>query len=168
MAEPPKTTWRSLLERWGLSSLKLNARLLDAELAVRQPDRDAAFDLYVELVTRITTQPLSDQSGTESAALHSVYTLFGLTRETIKTHGRHCVQFSRLAIVMLNQKIRPFTAKWHRRYENGAFDDEAHCREFRLELRELQQTLRSYAALLAELAEVEDLTSLMPNEIQPD
>ncbi len=155
-----KTTWRTLLEKWGLTSLKINANLLEAELHFGQPDRDAAWDLYVELVTRITTQTLPTQEGTEKAALDSVYALFPLTRETIKTHGRHCQAFSRLAIVILNQKIRPFTSKWHRLSETGAFSDQSSCQEFRAELTELQSTLRSYTKLLADLAEVEDMTDL--------
>ncbi|QEG41983.1 hypothetical protein UC8_40120 [Roseimaritima ulvae] len=158
------TTWRSMLEKWGLSSLRINVRVLDAELHVSQPDRDAAWDLYVELVTRITTQPLGEGDGTEQAALDSVYALFPLTRETIKRHGRHCHQFTRLAVVILNQKIRPFTAAWHRRAEQGAFDDPQQCRAFRAELTELQQTLREYSGLLADLAEVEDLTDLIPDD----
>ncbi|GAB5517164.1 hypothetical protein [Rhodopirellula baltica] len=157
MANP---TWRSLLQKWGLSSLKINASLLEAEIQINQPDRDAAWDLYVELVTRITTQPLASGEGTEKAALESVYALFGLTRNTIKAHGRHCREFSRLAIVILNQKIRPFTAKWHRLSEEGVFSDQASCEEFRSELSSLQELLRSYTKLLADLAEVEDMTDL--------
>lgn len=154
------TTWRSLLQKWGLESLKINATLLEAELKIGQPDRDAAWDLYVELVTRITTQPLPERDGVEKAALDSVYALFPLTRETIKTHGRHCREFSRLAIVILNQKIRPFTAKWHRLSEEGAFSDAESCKAFRSELQTLQELLRSYTKLLADLAEVEDMTDL--------
>ncbi|WP_202617387.1 hypothetical protein [Roseimaritima sediminicola] len=137
---------------------------MDTEFHLAQPDRDAAWDLYVELITRITTQPLEESDGTEQAALNSVYALFPLTRETIKAHGRHSKHFTRLAVVILNQKIRPFTARWHRRAEEGAFDDPQQCREFRSELAELQQTLREYAGLLADLAEVEDLTDLVPGK----
>ena len=159
-----KQTWRSWLEKCGLTSLKFNTNFLEAELNFQQPDRDAAWDMYVELVTRITTQPLSDYQGKEKAALESVYALFPLTRDTIKRHGRHCHQFARLAVVILNQKIRPFTAKWHRLSEDGAFADRSTCQEFRDELVALQQTLKIYTATLADLAEVEDLTTLSPNE----
>ena len=62
--------------------------------------------------------------------------------------------------MVLNQVIRPFTAKWHRLSLEGAFKDPAHCREFRAELGELQGKLRSYSGLLAEVAGVEDLTRL--------
>ena len=162
-----KQTWRSWLEKCGMTSLKLNANLLEADVSFKQPDRDAAWDLYVELVTRITTQPLSETEGKEMAALDSVYALFPLTRETIKRHGRHCHQFARLAVVILNQKIRPFTAKWHRVSEDGGFADESIRQQFRTELVELQSTLKAYTSMLAELAEVEDLTTLYCSEGNP-
>ena len=61
---------------------------------------------------------------------------------------------------MLNQVVRPFTAKWHRLSLSGAFKDAERCREFRAELSTLQQLLRCYTKALAAMAEVEDLTSL--------
>jgi hypothetical protein len=41
------------------------------------------------------------------------YDLFALTRDTIKRNGRYCINFTRVAVVVLNQKVRPFTARWH-------------------------------------------------------
>jgi hypothetical protein len=67
---------------------------------------------------------------------------------------------AKLAIPVLNQIIRPFTAKWHRLSLAGAFQDAARCGEFRAELAALQRRLRDYTRALAAMAEVEDLTSL--------
>ena len=61
---------------------------------------------------------------------------------------------------MLNQVIRPFTAKWHRRSLANAWADEERCREFRAELTALQHSLRAYTKALADMASVEDLTTL--------
>ena len=61
---------------------------------------------------------------------------------------------------MLNQVVRPFTAKWHKESLAGAFDDEAKRDEFREELAALQDELRNYNRMLAEIAGVEDLTDL--------
>jgi len=74
-------------------------------------------------------------------------------------HGRHCINFTRIAVVILNQKVRPFTAKWHGRVSAGTLSD-ADRLAFRQELRELQEDLRNYTRLLADLAAVEDLTDL--------
>jgi hypothetical protein len=148
------------LEKWNMSSLKISAGFLDMELQFRDEDKVAAWELYVELLTRITTQPLADHEGDEETALKSLYAIFGLTREIIRRNGRGCIEFTKIAIVVLNQVIRPFTAKWHRLSLEGAFKDPARCREFRAELGELQGKLRDYSGLLADLAGVEDLTTL--------
>lgn len=59
--------------------------------------------------------------------------------------------------------IRPFTAKWHRLSLQGAFNDAFKCREFRQELAVLQAILRNYTRMLADMAGVEDLTTLEEN-----
>ena len=150
-----------LIEDWGLKGLKINLGIVEAEFEPNDPDRTAAWALYIELLTRITTQPLPASSGDEATALDSVYALFGLTRDLLKgPDGRHAVNFARIAVVMLNQRIRPFTAKWHKAKLAGCFSDETHCAEFRQELEELQEQLRRYAGLLSSLAGVEDLHGL--------
>jgi hypothetical protein len=116
--------------------------------------------MYVELLTRVATQPLPVGSGDEKTALDSVYSLFATTREVLRRHGRGAERFARIAVVVLNQIIRPFTAKWHRLSLTGAFGDAAQCAVFRSELEALQGDLRHYMAALADLAEVEDLTQL--------
>ncbi|MFN0086050.1 MAG: hypothetical protein ACKVX9_11750 [Blastocatellia bacterium] len=152
--------WKKWLENWDMTSLKISAGFLDMEWKPQDEDKAAAWALYIELLTRITTQPLAEQHGDEKTALTSIYSLFGLTREVIKANGRHCIEFTKIAVVVLNQVIRPFTAKWHRRSLEGAFDNPDGCREFREELAELQAKLRIYTKMLAEMAGVEDLTGL--------
>lgn len=151
---------RDFLEKWGLSGLKINLGFLEGEFAPRDPDRAAAWELYVELLTRIATQQLPPGAGDEKTALDSVYALFPLTREILRRHGPGCGEFAKLAIPVLNQVLRPFTARWHRRALAGAFADAAGCREFRAELAALQIQLRNYTRALADLAQVEDLTCL--------
>jgi methylmalonyl-CoA mutase N-terminal domain/subunit len=132
------------------------------EFAPKDADRDAAWELYIELLTRITTQKLEPEHGDEKTALDSVYNLFALTRGTLRNQGRMSGEFAKIAIVMLNQVVRPFTAKWHKLSIAGAFDDEQQCRQFRNELSELQAKLRTYTKMLADMAGVEDLTALEP------
>lgn len=156
--------WRELLDQWSLSGLKINVGVLNAEFKPSDPDRDAAWALYVELLTRITTQPLPRGYGDELAALKSVHDLFALTREILKAPGaRHAREFAKIAIVVLNQKVRPFTAKWHKLSLAGAFDDKAQCDTFRNELEVLQGVLLHYTQLLGAMAGVEgddDLTRI--------
>lgn len=152
--------WKEWLLKWNVTYLKLNAVFAELEFAPKDSDRDAAWELYIELLTRITTQPLHAEHGDEQTALNSVYKLFELTRDTLKRQGRQCGEFAKLAIVVLNQVVRPFTAKWHRLSIAGAFDGDAQCLEFRAELAELQARLRTYSKMLADMAGVEDLTAL--------
>jgi hypothetical protein len=150
---------KTLLEKWNLTSLRIKTPFLELQWEPGDRDRDAAWELYVEMITRVATQRLDPQEGDEAAALKSVYDLFPLTRSTIKRHGRQSINFTRIAVVVLNQKVRPFTAKWHRAIAAGSLD-EAQRRALRTELRALQTDLRNYTRLLADLAGVEDLTDL--------
>lgn len=106
--------WKKWLENWDMTSLKISTGFLDMEWKPQDEDKAAAWALYIELLTRITTQPLPDEDGDEKAALTSVYNLFPLTRKIIKSNGRHCLEFTKIAIVVLNQIVRPFTARRHR------------------------------------------------------
>ena len=151
--------WRKWLEDWEMTSLKINLEFLEMDFAPNTSDQDAAWEMYIELLTRVTTQHLEPAHGDENTALESVYSLFDLTRSIIRTHSRDCMEFTKIAVVVLNQRARPFTAKWHPRLIAGDLG-ESDRSLFRTELRELQTDLRNYTRLLAELAGVEDLTDL--------
>jgi hypothetical protein len=151
---------RKWLENWDMTKLKINAHFLEMEWAPQEKDKDAAWELYIELLTRTATQPLAREHGVEKAALDSVHQLFPTTREIIRRYGRDCIGFTRIAVVVLNQIVRPFTTKWHRFGNEGAFRDPQKCILFREELQELQEDLCKYTKMLADMAGVEDLTRL--------
>ena len=151
---------RDQFRNFQLDKIKLGPEWANAEISFISADKDAAWDLYVEMLTRITTQPLPYEVGDEKTALDSVYSLFPTTREILRRRGRGTIQFSKIAVPMLNQIVRPFTAKWHRESLAGAFDNPAKRAEFREELTALREDLRNYSSLLAEIANVEDLTDL--------
>ncbi|QWR78623.1 hypothetical protein [Candidatus Magnetomonas plexicatena] len=152
--------WSKWLENWDMKSLKIKASFLEMEWKPQNEDKDAAWELYVELLTRITTQPLDPVHGDEKTALDSVFSLFAITRQVLKNHTKDCAEFAKIAIVVLNQVVRPFTAKWHLRSLKGYFDDPVKQKEFRDELSLLQVELRKYTKMLADMAGVEDLTTL--------
>ena len=122
-----------------------------------EPDKNAAWEMYIELITRITTQKLDDSKGIEEKALESVYNLFPLTREILKKYGRDAEDFAKLAILILNQIIRPFTAKWHKISQENDFKDDKIKEKFRIELKELQENLKTYTNMLAEMSGVKSL-----------
>ena len=149
--------WKKWLENWDMTSLKINAHFLEMEWQPDEPDKDASWEMYVELITRITTQPLPQEKGDEKVALESIYSLFPLTRDILKRHGRDAQEFAKIAIVVLNQIIRPFTTKWHKLALNGTFENEEQRKEFRKELEELQNKLVKYTKMLADMAGARDL-----------
>lgn len=148
------------LEKWGMEALKITPPFPQMEWTLKDADKSAAWALYIELLTRITTQPLPIEHGDEKAALDSVYSLFATTREVIREYGPECINFTKIAIVVLNQVIRPFTAKWHRKSLAGDLENETERNVFRDELAALQEELRKYSRMLADIADVEDLTDL--------
>ena len=155
-----KMDWGTWLKKWQMDSLKISLPYLQMEWKPQDADKNAAWELYIELLTRITTQPLPLKHGDEKTALDSIYSLFGLTRSIIKSHKRGCIEFTKIAIIVLNQIIRPFTAKWHRISIEKGFKDAKSCKNFRKELFQLQKQLCIYTKMLANMAGVEDLTEI--------
>ena len=137
-----------------------NFGFAEIEFSPNEDDMTAAWELYVELLTRITTQPLADEDGDEATALESVHSLFKTTRDILKEKGWKAENFTTISVIVLNQVVRPFTAKWHKKSLSGAFDKEDECLKFREELKVLQNQLIQYTKMLSELACVEDLTEL--------
>ena len=149
-----------------LDNIRLSAKVVEFDISFEPVDQNAAWELYVEMLTRIVTQPLPLEAGDERTALDSVYSLFPTTREILRRQGRDTIRFSMVAIPVLNQVVRPFTAKWHKESLAGAFDEPQRRQEFRQELQSLQEDLRNYNRLLAAIAGVEDLTDM--ESVTPD
>jgi len=152
--------WSEWLKKWKMTSLSIQAPFLDMTWEPKDADKNAAWEMYIELLTRITTQRLDGTHGDEVTALASIYSLFSTTRKIIKANGKGCIEFTKIAVVILNQRIRPFTAKWHKISIAEGFDNINTCNKFRDELSALQEVLSIYTKMLAEMASVEDLTSL--------
>lgn len=155
-----KQTFGELFRRWGLKSIKLNGKFAQLEFEATDDDMTAAWDMYVELITRIATQELDEDYGDEKTALSSIYALFPITREILKTKGMLAPNFTKIAVVVLNQILRPFLSKWHRRCLAREFENPESCIEFRKELENIRIQLLCYSRMLAEMAKVEDLTNL--------
>jgi hypothetical protein len=125
------------------------------------PDAVPARILWVEIATRITTKPLHYRSGDEEAAAESIYSLFPKARELMEEHP-DAKAFSEIALKLLNEALRPYTARWHGWMTNDGeeeggprsrFRDEVTRRLFRTELRELQPRLIGYEKAFKALSE---------------
>jgi hypothetical protein len=98
-------------------SVSLPFGIGSAEWEADSTERNAAWSLYVELVTRIAVQPLEIDQGTVREAMTSLYSLFASTREILKTAGPNVGasndSVGGIAIAVLNNGLRPFLSKWH-------------------------------------------------------
>ncbi len=149
------TTWKDFLEPYQSG----DGELLSAEFMRRwgaepwepnDDDRTAAAKLHTQITSRITTQRLGYLDGVEAAALTSVYGLFQSTRDIAHEHPR-ARHFDAIAWDVLNNQVRPFTAKWHRASESGALSALDATDEFRAELNSRQEVLTTFDQLLLHL-----------------
>jgi len=135
-------------------------------------ERNAAWSLYVELVTRIAVQPLEGDQGLVREAMNSLYTMFSTTREILKQAGPKVgsskSSIGGIAIAVLNNGLRPFLTKWHpllqqwevqRNKEISPQEHEKsweHEQQVRNEIERLRNDLAQYADALAKIAGVEN------------
>ncbi len=142
------------LERWGLSSLKFDAGFLEREFSPNDAGRLAAWGLYTEISTRDVAR-LDGGESTERSIIESTFSIFPITRDVIKKSGRDAQDVAVIAISFLNQVLRPFTAKWHKRYLNSAFTEESVKAEFLSDLEPVVEQISRYLGALAEIARVD-------------
>lgn len=166
-----------------IRSVKVNLQLpyIGGIEGTWEPDDNeqrAAWELYVELITRISVVELKTDEGLLREALSSLYTLFGTTRSILRkygpsvahTKGNYQLSLGYLSIAILDTVIRPVLAKWHPLlldYESTKAinisplqheKEWEHNEELRQVLNNLRNKLIEYAELLADVADVPMLT----------
>lgn len=149
-------TWRGWLSEEGFAELygieEGKPHVFDQlEWLPGPADHVAAWEFYSQLRTRIATQPLTYRTGDEGTALESIYRLFELSRSSMNEHTG-CTHFATLTTRVLNDRIRPFTARWHQIKTEGRLSSADVRFQFRRELAALQPNLRELTHLLALLA----------------
>lgn len=166
--------------------VKLNLRLLEISGTWEPNDveRRAAWELYVELVTRVSVVPLRADEGLLREALSSLYSLFATTREVLRKYGPEVAEpkrdgqynFGYLAVAMLNYGIRPVLANWHPALEDWEIQrptDRSRREheqswplvdELRTGLRDTRSALTAYADLLASACGVPNLLEAVPSD----
>lgn len=142
-------------------------------------ERKAAWELYVELLTRISVAPLRPDEGLLREALSSLYSLFATTRQILRHYGPDVAEpkpdgqysFGFLAVTMLNYGLRPVLARWHPALEDWeaarppdrsrAEHERAweHASDLRAVLNTTRDALTQYARLMADACGVPDLLS---------
>lgn len=175
MVRPPKSL-----------DVKLNLRVIEVSgtWEPNNAERKAAWELYIELITRISIVPLKDDGGFLREALSSLHSIFATTREILRRYGPEIAEPKRsgeynlgfLAVAMLNFGIRPLLTHWHpiledwenrkpadssRRDHERAWPD---VQNFRRDLAETRQILSAYAELLASACGVPNLIEAVPTD----
>jgi hypothetical protein len=134
--------------------------------------REAAWALYVELMTRVATQPLELDQGLLTEALDSLHQLFPATRKVLRASGPVAGSgpstVGGIALAVLNGAVRPFLSRWHARAlawnetrppgrtaldHERAWPEEARCRG---EMEKLRRGLVTYAQALAAISKAPD------------
>ena len=141
-----------------------------------EPDKSeirAAWELYVEMVSRTPLGGFSPQEGSVREALTSIYSLFDSTRGILRNYGPSVAQpkrgrkmsFGYLTISMLNLVLRPLLTEWHPRLQaweraNPSLreDEWPDRRDFLKALSETKDLLSQYASIFAKVAKVPELT----------
>lgn len=163
------------------NSVKVNLKLpfiggIEGNWEFDEIEKKAAWEMYVELVTRISVVKLEYDEGLLREALSSLHTLFSTTRNILREYGptvaipkgKDNLSFGYISIVILNTLIRPVLSKWHPLlldYESnrGNISPLEHERnwdkhdELREVLEEVRIKLIEYANLLSEVSNVPSL-----------
>jgi hypothetical protein len=150
-------------------------------------EQRAAWELLVELSTRVPVIPLRREEGVLREVLTSLRDVFLHTRDILRSGGpdvaadvRGQLSFAVIAGHLLNQVVRPVTAYWHPALEahEATRDEGVGKREHELrwdridELREVLAHLRpvlvSFARLFAEACGAQEFLRIqLDNEEEP-
>lgn len=162
--------------------LKLPMLEISGSWEPNEVERQAAWELYVELITRVSVVPLRADEGLLREALSSHYSLFGSTREILRRYGPQIAEpkrngqynFGYLAVAMLNYGLRPLLATWHPALDDwesrrpsgtSRLDHErawSQAHQLRAALDETRHDLTAYASLLATACDVPNLLGAFP------
>jgi len=132
-------------------------------------ERKAAWDMYVEIVTRIPVAYVKPDMGMLRICLSSLYKLFDVTREILREYGPTLARpraegqlsFGYLSIKILDLILRPFMMKWHpllaeyERTKDGSDSPQDHEKkwaryeEFNKAMNEVNEAMMQYVSLLA-------------------
>lgn len=143
---------------------------LSVTLEPNEAEQIAAWSLYVELSTRVATQPFDSETGHLRATLGSLYSLFGFTRQVLHTAGPDVAHgpesLGPIAIRFLTEVLAPFLNRWHqplaahelsrpKDLDKIKHEQEwSNYEEILSDLKHLQEKISFYVKVLAEIAEV--------------
>lgn len=122
----------------------------------------AAWDLYVELMTRVVYSNSDIEAGKEHMMIARVQSFSHSAFEILKNHGKGCRPCAKLIFKLFDKVLRPFNEKHYKRDEKNSVvspkERDAYFRflvsrneEFRKDFAELQEAVKPYIKQLAEI-----------------
>lgn len=167
--------------------LPFGSSFIEGNWSPDETERQAAWEMLVELSTRVTVVGLGPTEGLLRETLTSYHSLFETTRTILKTAGpavagsNERVSFAHLAVAILNRALRPLLATWHALLEDHETRRPAdqsplewertweHHDELRQAINDVGRTLADYAKLLGTVCDARPLVNLAlpPNEPEP-
>lgn len=153
----------------------------------RRAESEAAWELNVELSTRIATVPLPSEEGLLREALTSLHSIFASTREILRRHGPEVapptspsgITLGSVAVMVL-ASLRPLLTKWHPELEAweskkgdhvSRLEHErawAHAAQLRAEIENRRVMLVDLTKILAEVAGTAQLLPEPPSLDDPE
>ena len=140
------------------------------EFVPDETQQHAAWELYIELSTRVAIHPLKPDEGFIREAITSLYKIVEATRRILRDAGPTVAKgphsFGPVAIEVIVKGIRPFLSKWHpllydfehsRQVDVEALEHERawdRAPEFFSDLAELQKQMQIYSEALARISGV--------------
>lgn len=107
----------SYITHISLKNTKYNINDIDYS-QLSDSSKNLAWDIFVELSTRITASNFCENSGVKEAII-SLYSLFTIIRQYLHDHGKECHEITPIILCLLNLTLRPFLAKWHKLEVSG-------------------------------------------------
>jgi len=143
--------------------------------------RQIAWTLFVEISSRVVTQPLEDRAGNLREAINSLHKVFALVRGQLRSSlpsaltdatDKAGMSVESYALGLLNEALRPFLSRWHPRLQeweaSGKPEDEwplqALCRR---DLEATRQAALVFAEGLGRAAQVGNMKHLLPLRGEP-
>jgi hypothetical protein len=159
--------------------IKFGIAEIEGIIVPSKVEQKAAWEIYVELVTRVTVIELGEDQGILREALSSFYTLFETTRDVLKKYGSDLAKhksgklnLALIAISMLNYGLRPLLSEWHPTLEDYEASRPINVsrksyeakwsknKDLRERISEIRETINHYANLLAEIASISPIHNI--------
>lgn len=165
-------------------SLNIPGMKVEGTWSPNKAEREAAWELYVELITRISVVELKPEKGILREALTSNHSIFQTTRDILRKYGpivaeprkRSDYSFGELSVYILNYVLRPLLEIWHPLLQEYESKREPHVSikehednwelnsELRTELEKTRRILVKYSYYLAKVAKVKPLHTSYENK----